>query len=352
MPDRLLTQRALNRALLARQGLLERRRGPVARAVERMGGIQSQYAPSSYVALWSRLEGFRRADLDGALARRTVVQATLMRATIHVVSAADFWPFADAVRAPRLAWYLRVERSGVGEAELRAAARTAEAALRAGPLRRAELEDLVDKASRPAVGMVLDLVRVPPAGTWARRRADVYGLAETWLPRPAGDPPDPLDQVAHLVRRYLGAFGPAHRRDIATWAGINVRDVLPAQERLELRRFRAEDGGELVDLRRAPLPDPDTPAPVRFLPTWDAALLAHCHRSGLLPERYRAAIFSTKNPFSLGTVVVDGEVRATWRPVDGRIEVSELEPLAPAARTAVAEEADRLAAFSRDCDAG
>ena len=131
-----------------------------------------------------------------------------------------------------------------------------------------------------------------------------------------------------------------------------MRDVTPALDRLELRSFRAEDGGELLDLPRAPLPDPDTPAPVRFLPTWDAALLTHCRATGLLPERHRPAIFSTKNPFSLGTVLVDGEVRATWRPLADRIEVTELDVLPRAARTAVADEADRLAAFHRDCDAG
>ena len=352
MSQRLLTQRARNRALLARQGLLERWACPVPRAVERMGGIQAQYAPSSYVALWSRLEGFRRADLDRALSRRTVVQATLMRATIHLVSAADFWPLADAIRGPRLAWFLRVQRSGKGPDALHAAAQAAEAALRYGPLRQHELDALVDKAMRPAIGMYVDLVRVPPAGTWAQRRADLYGLADDWLPRAPGEVPDPVDQTARLVRRYLGAFGPAHRRDIATWAGVKVRDVTPALDRLELRTFRAEDGGELVDLPRAPLPEPGTPAPVRFLPTWDAALLTHCRGTGLLPEQHRAAIFSTKNPFSLGTVLVDGEVRATWRPLEDRIEVTELDVLGRAARTAVADEADRLAAFHRECDLG
>ncbi len=350
MPDRVLSERELNRALLARQGLLSRWAGGVPRAVERMGGIQAQYAPSSYVALWSRLRGFRGELLDRALTRRTVVQATLMRATIHVVSAGDFWPLADAIRSPRRTWWLRVQRTGLSEEELAAAAASAARELRRRPLRQAELDALVDPAARPGIGMFADLVRVPPAGTWARRRADVYGLADTWLPRPAGEPPDPVDQVAHLVRRYLGAFGPAHPRDVATWAGLKVRDVAPALERIGLRRFRAENGDALVDLPRAPLPDPGTPAPVRFLPTWDAVLLTHCRRTGVLPERHRPAIFTTGNPFSLGTVLVDGQVRATWREVDGSVLVRELEPLAGPDRAAVAEEAERLAAFHRECD--
>ena len=273
---RVLTQRELNRAVLARQGLLDRYRCSLPVAVERMGGVQAQYAPSSYVGLWSRLDGFRGRDLDRALHRRTVVQATLMRATIHVVSARDFWPVADAIRGPRLAWWLRVQRTGLGADELRAAAERGVAALRAGPLDQAELDGVLDQPARYAVGMHADLVRVPPAGTWAHRRADRFALAEDWLSRPEQTD----DLVEHLVRRYLGAFGPAHRSDVATWAGIKVRDLAPALRRMELRRFRAEDGAELLDLPRAPLPDPERPAPVRFLPTWDAVLLTHCRRSG------------------------------------------------------------------------
>jgi hypothetical protein len=118
-----------------------------------------------------------------------------------------------------------------------------------------------------------------------------------------------------------------------------------------LRRFRAEDGAELLDLPRAPLPDPERPAPVRFLPTWDAVLLTHCRRSGVLPEEHRSTIFSTRNLFSVGTVLVHGQVRATWRPVDGRIDVSELERLARSDRAAVAAEAAALEDFHRATDA-
>ena len=161
-----------------------------------------------------------------------------------------------------------------------------------------------------------------------------------------------MDETARLVRRYLGAFGPAHRRDIATWAGVKVRDVAPALDRLELRSFRAEDGDELVDLPRAPLPDPGhrrrctscPPGTRRCSPTAGAP---GCFRSSTVPRSC-----STKNPFSLGTVLVDGEVRATWRPLEGRIEVTELDALGRAARTAVADEADRWRRSSRECDLG
>ena len=340
--ERVLSQRELNRALLARQCLLERGRLTVPRALERIGGIQAQYAPSSYVGLWSRLDGFRREDLDRALVRRQVVQATLMRATIHLVSARDFWLLAEAVRGPRREWFLRVQQTGLTEAELRAAAATADRALATGPLRQAELEEVVGPTARSAVGMFLDLVRVPPSGTWAQRRADLYGRAVDWL----GERQVVHEEaVEHAVRRYLAAFGPANRRDIAAWAGLPAREVASALERMSPRRFRAEDGAELVDLPRAPLPDPQTPAPVRFLPTWDAVLLTHARRSQVLPERHRGRVFSTRNPFSVGTVLVDGSVIGTWRLVDGRVQVEDLEPLPRSVRGEVRDEAERLTAF-------
>src|SRR6266545_3483405 len=119
------------------------------------------------------------------------------------------------------------------------------------------------------------------SGTWEHRRADIFALADEWLGPSAATP---AEGVAHLVRRYLGAFGPARPHDIADWAGIPLPTVTETLGRLRLRRFRDERGRELVELPRAPLPDPDTPAPVRFLPTWDATLLVHARGTGILPE--------------------------------------------------------------------
>ena len=137
------------------------------------------------------------------------------------------------------------------------------------------------------VGPWLELVRVPPSGTWAQRRAHLFQTAERWVgPEERVALDDALDQ---LVRSYLAAFGPAPRGDIALWAGVKARDLAPALERLTLRRFRDEQGKELLDVHRAPLPDPETPAPVRFLPTWDATLLVHARRTGILPEHFRSA---------------------------------------------------------------
>jgi Winged helix DNA-binding domain len=312
---------------------------PLPRALERVGGLQAQYAPSMYVGLWSRVEGFERPALDAALERRSVIQATLMRSTIHLVSRRDFWPLALATREARRMSWGRVHRElldGMSEA-----GRALRAALdEAGTLRRAEVEALLGKPRAAAVGLWLDLVRVPPSGTWARRRADLYAAAEDWLGPPPSDSPDAAE---HLVRRYLGGFGPASRADIASWSGLAPAALPPILERMRLRRFASEDGEELLDLPRAPLPDPDTPAPPRFLPTWDATLLVHARRTGVLPEEHRGKVFHVRNPHSVPTFLVDGAVAGAWKHERGRIRLDPFERLDPADRRALTEEAGRLA---------
>jgi hypothetical protein len=344
VPERVLTQRELNRALLARQLLLEPSRLPVARALERVAGLQTQYAPSGYVGLWARLETFERDELTRALERRRAVQATLMRTTIHLVSAGDYPLFCAAVRDARRERWLKARRGKVDAARLEGSARRVRALLADGPRHRNELFELVssDSMAWNGVGVFIDLVRAPPAGTWEHRRADIFALAEEWLGPLAVTPEEGVD---HLVRRYLGAFGPARAHDVADWAGLPPATVTGALGRLTLRRFRDEAGRELVDLPRAPLPDPDTPAPVRFLPTWDATLLVHARRSGVLPEPYRPRIFTSKTPHSVGTFLVDGTVAGTWRPERGRIVTHAFARLPRKAIREVDEEAERLADF-------
>jgi DNA glycosylase AlkZ-like len=341
--ERTLTKRELNRALLARQLLLERARLPIPRALERIGGIQDQYAPNAYIRLWSCLEGFRRDDLTRALERRSVVQATLMRATIHVVSKRDYWPFAVAVRAPQRAWWLRAQRPQPTERELERKAAELDVLMADGPRRHEELVQVVGR-SWGMVGPWLELVRVPPSGTWEKRRAHLFQTAKRWVGAEDVAPESALD---HLVRRYLRAFGPAARADIAQWAGIRLGDVAPSLERLTLRRFRDDSGGELLDLPRAPLPDPETPAPVRFLPTWDSVLLVHARRAGVLSEEHRARIFPTTMPQSVGTFLVDGVVAGTWRFDDGRVRWEPFARLDPKTRREVDDEADQLAVLHR-----
>jgi hypothetical protein len=332
MAERVLTERALNRALLARQLLLEPARLPLPRALVRMGGLQNQYAPSGYIGLWTRVDGFERDDLTRALERRTVVQGTLMRGTIHLVSAREYWLFAAGMRRAATEWYLRTR--GVDEREMRRRGELLRSALADGPRSRAELGDLW----RDPHLLWMDVVRVPPSGTWERRRADLYALAEDWVGPCDATEEEGLD---HLLRSYLRGFGPASLRDVASWAGVPVAFLEPSLERLRPRRFRDEAGRELLDLARAPLPDPDTPAPVRFLPHWDANLLVHARRTGILPEPYRELMFHVKNPFSVGAVLVDGRVAAAWSHRDGRIVVEPYERLP----REVAEERERLEAF-------
>ena len=346
MAERVLTQRELNRALLARQFLLERKRLGLPKALERIGGIQAQYAPSMYVGLWTRLDGFERDALDRALERRTVVQGTLMRLTIHLVSARDWWPFAVATReARRMTWQRHPAHANARSAA--AAARKLRRLVAKGPMQRKEIEAAVDigQGTIYGVGCWLDMVRVPPSGTWARRRADLFAAAEDWIGPEDVAPEDALEQS---VNSYLRGFGPASKGDIADYLGLGKRAVEPALARLDLRRFRDEQGGELLDLPRAPLPDADTPAPARFLPVWDATLLAHARRTGILPERYRSRVFNVKTPQSTATFLVDGEVAGTWRYEKHRVKLSPFGRLGKSARRALDEEADRLAELHRD----
>jgi hypothetical protein len=341
--ERTLTKRELNRALLARQLLLHRVRLPIPRALERIGGIQDQYAPNAYIRLWSCLEGFRRDDLTRALERKTVVQATLMRSTIHVVSRRDFWPFAVAIRGPQRAWWLRVQRPRPDERDLERQAAELDAVMADGPRHHKELVEVVGRSWGMA-GPWLELVRVPPSGTWDQRRAHLFQTAQRWI-----GPEDVAldDALDHLVRRYLAAYGPASRGDVARWAGVKPTDIAPALERLWLRRFRDEEGEELLDVPRAPLPHPDTPAPVRFLPTWDAVLLVHARRTGVLPEGYRQQIFPTTMPQSVGTFLVDGSVAGTWRFEGDRIRWEAFVRLDRATRRELDDEAEQLAVLYR-----
>jgi winged helix DNA-binding protein len=343
MADRTLSARALNRALLARQLLLERSSLSIPQAVEQVGGLQTQYAPSGYVGLWTRLAGFERDTLTRALEERSVVQATLQRVTIHIVSRREYWSYALGVRVARQEQWRRTfgRATGVGEPEFAQAADRLKAALADGPREVKELGDLA-KGFVGTLGLWVDLVRIPPAGTWQRRRADRLGLAEDWV-----GPPDTTEDEgrAHLVRAYLRAFGPAAWADIASWAGLSAIAAKAAGADLALARYRDEAGRELVDLPDQPLPDALTPAPVRFLPHWDANLLVHARRTGLLPERFRPRVFSTKNPFSVGTYLVDGSVAGAWSLRDGRIELDPFIDVPTRVQREIEREREALEAF-------
>ena len=347
MAEPVLDTRTLNRALLARQLLLERSKLSIPRAVERIGGLQTQYAPSAYIGLWSRLEGFQRPQLTRALEKARVIQGTLMRVTIHIVSMADYPLLTVAVRRSRQEWWSRVRERTLDRAGYDRVTALIRDALADGPRPRSELiQVLVDhgfaKETWEGVGLWVDLVRVPPSGTWERRRADLYGLADQWVPMTEVTEDDALQ---HLVKRYLGGFGPATVGDISSWAGVPVSTLRPVIERMRLQSFRGIDDSQLIDLPRQPIPDPETTAPVRFLPTWDATLLIHARRTQILPEEHRNQIFSTKNPQSLTPFLVDGAVAGIWRQDGARVKLEPFAPLPRTVRRELDEEAARLARF-------
>jgi hypothetical protein len=346
-----LTTGELNRAVLARQLLLDRADLTAAQAVARVAGLQTQYAPSGYVGLWSRLRGFHRDQLTAALEAGEVVQGWVMRCTIHMVAAADYPPFTEAVREVRRQWWLRTARLPAGArtaADMAAIAGAVRGYLADGPLKQAEIqrrmtEDGLPREAWAGAQLWVDLIRAPEAGTWERPRAHVYALAG---PELAPDPPlDPAAARARLVRSYLAGFGPASVRDISAFCGWGITPTREILAGLDVRAFRDAAGGALVDLPDQPLPPADAPAPVRFLGQWDAVLLGHAKRTGILPDEHRAKVFHTRMPQSVRTFLVDGRVAGTWEPTGQGVRWEPFLELAAAQREAVAEEADRLAAF-------
>jgi hypothetical protein len=342
--ERVLSLRELNRATLARQLLLVRRRLGVLTAIERVAGLQAQWPPSPYVGLWSRVAGFRRETLERAILRRQVVRPTVMRGTLHLVTARDYPMFWWALR-DMPTWYREWHLAHALEA-LPGARRLAEEAPISQPQALEYLERLGhdDEHERRRIFHALrrhgHLLHAPESALWRTRPGVVFH---------PHDEPEPIDVLAartELVRRYLGAFGPATRADIADWSGLRVSDIAAALDALEpLRRFRDESGRELLDLPRAPLPPADAPAPVRFLPKWDNTLLAHADRRRVLPDELRKTVIG-KNGDVAQTFLVDGVVAGSWS-VDPRQKVR-IEPYAPlprAARREVEEEAALLEAW-------
>jgi hypothetical protein len=357
--ERVLTARELNRALLERQLLLRRHKLTVARAVERVAGLQAQWANSPYTALWSRLEDFRREQLVNAIKRRTVVKATLMRMTLHIVSARDYLVFAEVFREDRVNRFTRELAKHAPDLDAETVAKRALAAVGDRIASRAEFFDAVGEDPRTPTGDIRrwmfwialqtygNLVHVPPSGMWGHFGSPSFAPARSWLgelPSFDGDP------RVHLVLRYLAAYGPASFADLSSWS--HARNLRPALVELEpeLRHFRDESGRLLYDLRRAPLPDADTPAPVRFLPKWDTSILGYAppERWRILPERLRGTVIG-KNGDVAQTFLVDGLVAGTWDVVlvkgTATLRLSPFGRLTRDIRAQLADEGERLARF-------
>jgi hypothetical protein len=362
-PGDVLGDRALNRATLERQMLLRRMDLPAVEAIERVVGLNAQEPNVPYIWLWARLSGFRHDHLTAAIEDRGVVRSVLMRATQHLVAAGDF-PWLRPLLQPLLA---RAQRNafgrrtaGVDLVELVAAAR----GLLAGRmLTRPELGRLLERrwpgrerqALAWSVQYLEPILHPAPSGTWNWRGETPFVLASDWLGRgSAGAHDDGTKSANRMVRRYLAAFGPAAVADIRAWSGISgLREVVDGMGH-ELRAFRDTDGRHLVDVAEAPRPDPDVPAPVRFLPEFDNLLLAYGDRTRMMTAetRRRVCVADAVAP----TVLVDGVVRGTWaiaRAGDAAtLTVTPLVRLSPAEGDAVAAEGAELLSFAaRDAEA-
>ena len=322
--------------------LLTPERLTVPRAVERLCALQAQYAPSPYIALWSRLTRFRKEQLTRALEDRTVVKSSLFRITLHITSARDYPYYAAAwlPAAREMTPRITVDRMAALSRKVHAAAQK--------QITHEQLEAIGadEMGGRWRTRTLAPLLHVPPAGTWGFHGRPELLVLKTWL---GVDLPSREEGAKHLVRSYLASFGPATQQDLLRFAGVRVGDLRPGLEQLELRTFRDERGRELLDLPRAPLPDGDTPAPIRFLPKWDSSLLAYAppERTRILPEKFRGTVIR-KNGDVLPTVLVDGFVGATWN-VDRKrgLEIEPLRRLTKAERAEIDEEGERLVEFVR-----
>jgi Winged helix DNA-binding domain len=341
--DRVLTLRDLNRATLARQILLERRRMSPVAVIEHLVGMQAQSPQAPYIGIWTRAAGFRRRTLEQALATHAVVKATVMRQTLHLVSWRDYALLRAALSETNFPWDSALARR-LGP-EVRALAAT-------GPVTRAEGMAFLERTH--------GLTGVTARRAWrnARMQGHVVHHHESalWEPAPGDrfvqvDEPeahDPTEARAEMFGRYLAAFGPASRGDIGAWTMMHVPEIARALDRLDqtgdLVRHRDEAGRELLDVRGAPLPGADAAAPVRFLPKWDNVLLAFRDRTRVLPEAYRKAVIRMNGDVAQ-TFLVDGFVAGVWRVEDGHVVTEPFVPLPQAAQRELRDEAARLETF-------
>ncbi|OLF10452.1 hypothetical protein BLA60_14690 [Actinophytocola xinjiangensis] len=312
MTTTVLSTRALNRATLARQLLVERAGLTALDAVHHLAGLQAQAPFPPYYALWSRLVDFDPAELAGALLERRVVRLALMRDTVHLVTAADAG-YLRPLLQPLMDRGLRAaDLTGL---DLPAVAATARELLAARPHSAKELgaalaarwpEHAPAALVRAARG-VLPLVQLPPRAVWGRSGQTVYQTARDWL----GQDDHPAPDLAELVRRYLAAYGPATVADLRTWCGLTrLGQVADGMELLELTD---EQGRRLLDLPEAPRPEPDLPVPVRFLPEFDNVLLSYADRTRIMSDPMRARFAAVPNGVFPATFLVDGFLRGAWR---------------------------------------
>ena len=348
-----LTIRELNRATLARQLLLERAALPAADAIERLVGMQAQVPMDPYIGLWTRLKGFDPVELSDLLTSRNAVRASLMRATIHLVTARDMCtlrPLMEAV-IQRMFWTGSPFGRAIKGVDTEALVAMVRVLIEERPRTRAELRPLLaerwpdhDSDALSAIGYLLPVVQVPPRGVWGQSGQATWTTAESWLDRPL----DPEPSIDDLVMRYLAGYGPAAVMDIQAWCGLTKLKEVVERLRPGLREYRDESGRELFDVPDAPLPDADVPAPVRFLPEYDNSLLGYKDRTRMIGTEARRRLDSDiLGNFS--TFLVDGFVAGRWKLAHergaARITIEPVVRLSASDRAGLIDEGSRLAAF-------
>lgn len=349
-----LSNRQLNRALLARQHLLERRHFPATDVIEQLVGLQSQAPNDPYIGLWSRIESFETAELSQAMLARETVRIVTMRGTIHLVTARDALAFrpvvqsmlqtsfgANATYAPNFEGLDLAEVIEAGRQVLEDAPQTGK---QLGAILGEQWPDRDASTLSHAVRYHLPLVQVTPRGVWGKSQQPTLTTIEAWLGRPmsAGREPD------ELIRRYLAGFGPATVADIQAWSGLTGLRESVERLRPGLAAYRDERGRELFDIEDGTFPDPETPAPVRFFPGFENALLAHADRTRIISDERRKATWKV-NGLVDPTFLLDGYVGGRWKAVcaktDVAIDLFPFEPLARSDRVDVECEATRLLDF-------
>ena len=364
IPPKAITARQLNRTTLLRQSLLERSTDDAVTAIGRLAGLQAQYANSPYIALWSRVAGFAIQDLERALDQRSVVKATVMRGTLHIVAACDYPALSVASSAARIAnWRPSASRVGVETAELHRRLIVFAHEPRSIAEMEAELEEILPDAAlagkvpagvRHVAFRMAEahgwLIHVPPSGRWNAFAKPRYIDASVWLGDAAR--PDPEEALGVTVERYLRTYGPASVADIGKWVGQpRLPVVRAALEGLRdpVRTFRGPDGRDLVDLADSPLATGDEPAPVRFLARWDSAIIGYDRRDRILPDAVATDVVRTKNGDFQPSFTVDGYVAGVWSvantPAETILQITPSVPVPDAARTELIEEAERLIRF-------
>jgi hypothetical protein len=352
-----LTRRALNRATLDRQLLLRRHTMPVLKAVAELGGMQAQAPLAPYAGLWTRLEGFHPEDLSTLISERAVLRAHVMRNTVHLVTTQDYLdsgPLFTQLRERALRGSFGQRLPGADFTEVRAYA----AAVLAGrQLTRAQLGKLLaerwpgadENALGHAATHLLPVVQVPPRGIWGTTGKVTVALVQDWLRTPVTVLPLTAQPEAmkRLVLRYLAAFGPATVNDMQTWSGLTRLREITGRLAGQLRTLTGPGGEELLDLPDAPRPDPDTPAPPRFLPEYDNLLLSYADRGRVIPHG-RPVPLPPGNGSAQGTLLIDGQWNATWKITRSVLHIQPFIPLSTAEADAITTEGARLLDFAAE----